>query len=149
MAIRVSKLLRDANIGLQTLEEILNALDFNDSALNLNTKIPDDLASLVMNLCYKDVDLLKLIEENASKKLPNSQQDSRFSLKIIGKIDLDELNNPKGSMGKNQLSDFTPKRARELYSENFTSYKDWIKRTIPTQFSGWVMAEKVQKRNQN
>lgn len=141
MAIRVSKLLREANIGLQTLEEMLNALNFSDSTLNLNTKIPDDVASLVMSLCYKDVDLLKLIEENASKKLANGQQDSRFSLKIIGMIDLDELNNPKGSKGKNQLSDFTPKRARELYSENFPPYKDgepdfWIEELIMLSPSG-------------
>lgn len=141
MAIRVSKLLRDANISFQTLEEMLNALNFNDSALNLNTKIPDDVAGLVISLCYKDVDLLKLIEGNASEKLPNSQQDSRFSLKIVGKIDLDEYNNPQGSKGKNQISDFTSQRALELYSKNTPPYKDeepdfWIEELIMLSPSG-------------
>lgn len=36
---RVIKLLREANIGLQTLQVILNALDFNDSELNRSARI--------------------------------------------------------------------------------------------------------------
>ena len=59
---RAIKLLREANIGLQTLQVILNALDLNDSEINPITLIPDDIANFVISLCYKDVDLFKLIE---------------------------------------------------------------------------------------
>lgn len=93
---RAIKLLREANIGLQTLQVILNALDLNDSEINPITLIPDDIANFVISLCYKDVDLFKLIEGYANLKQPSSQSDSKISLDVIGKIDLDEHNNPKG-----------------------------------------------------
>lgn len=38
MAIRVNRLLREANIGLQTLNELLKALDFNET-IELSSKI--------------------------------------------------------------------------------------------------------------
>ena len=43
MAIRVSKLLREANIGMQTLSEMLSALGVNEPDINPNTKISDDV----------------------------------------------------------------------------------------------------------
>ena len=62
MAIRVSKLLRDLNIGLDTLEKILIALDYKETPLDLNTKIPDNIVNLVMGCfssdAYKDMHLL-------------------------------------------------------------------------------------------
>lgn len=38
MAIRVNRLLREANIGMQTLNELLKALDFNET-IELSSKI--------------------------------------------------------------------------------------------------------------
>lgn len=91
MAIRVNRLLREANIGLQTLNELLKALDFNET-IEVTSKIPDDIANVILSLCNEDVDLLRLIEKNANKSLVN-QQNPNFPIKILGKIDLDGIKN--------------------------------------------------------
>lgn len=87
MAIRVHKLLREANIGLQTLDELLKALDFNET-IGVTTIIPDNIANVILSLCNEDVDFLRLIEKNANKNVLN-QQSPNFPIKIIGKLDLD------------------------------------------------------------
>ena len=110
MAIRVSKLLREANIGMQTLSEMLSALGVNEPDINPNTKISDDVANLVLGLCYKDIDLLTLIEESARKNVSLDQQGTKYSLKILGKIDLDSLNNPRGITTPNLTSGTAFKR---------------------------------------
>lgn len=92
MAIRVNKLLREANIGMQTLSELLKALDYNET-IEVTSKIPDDIAAnVILGLCYEDVDFLKLVEKNANKNVLN-QQSPNFPIKILGKIDLDGVNN--------------------------------------------------------
>lgn len=91
MAIRVNRLLREANIGLQTLNELLKALDFNET-IEVTSKIPDDIANVILSLCNEDVDFLRLIEKNANKSLVN-QQNPNFPIKILGKIDLDRIKN--------------------------------------------------------
>lgn len=91
MAIRVHKLLREANIGLQTLDELLKALDFNET-IGVTTIIPDNIANVILSLCNEDVDFLRLIEKNANKNVLN-QQSPNFPIKIIGKLDLDGGNN--------------------------------------------------------
>ena len=91
MAIRVNRLLREANIGLQTLNELLKALDFNET-IEVTSKIPDDIANVILSLCNEDVDFLRLIEKNANKSLVN-QQNPNFPIKILGRIDLDGIKN--------------------------------------------------------
>lgn len=91
MAIRVNRLLREANIGMQTLSELLKALDYNET-IEVTSKIPDDIANVILGLCYEDVDFLKLVEKNANKNVLN-QQSPDFPIKILGKIDLDGVNN--------------------------------------------------------
>lgn len=91
MAIRVNRLLREANIGMQTLNELLKALDYNET-IEVTSKIPDDIANVILGLCYEDVDFLKLVEKNANKNVLN-QQNPDFPIKNLGKIDLDRVNN--------------------------------------------------------
>lgn len=91
MAIRVNRLLREANIGMQTLNELLKALDYNET-IEVTSKIPDDIANVILSLCNEDVDFLKLVEKNANKNVLN-QQSPDFPIKILGKIDLDGVNN--------------------------------------------------------
>lgn len=91
MAIRVYRLLREANIGMQTLNELLKALNYNET-IELSSKIPEDIANVILSLCNEDVDFLKLVEKNANKNLLN-QQNPNFPIKILGKIDLDGVNN--------------------------------------------------------
>ena len=91
MAIRVYRLLREANIGMQTLNELLKALNYNET-IELSSKIPEDIANVILSLCNENVDFLKLVEKNANKNLLN-QQNPNFPIKILGKIDLDGVNN--------------------------------------------------------
>lgn len=91
MAIRVNRLLREANIGMQTLSELLKALDYNET-IEVTSKIPDDIANVILGLCYENVDFLKLVEKNSNKNVLN-QQNPDFPIKILGKIDLDGVNN--------------------------------------------------------
>lgn len=88
MAIRVLKLLREANVGISTLEEILHVLGYTDLPITPNSKIPDEMANLVISFCYKDMDFIHLIE-TCAKSTSNAPQDSKFPLKIVGHIDLD------------------------------------------------------------
>lgn len=59
---RVNKLLRELNIGLQTLYELLQVLGVDVSDYGPSTKIPDDIANLVVNIYHDNLDLFKLVE---------------------------------------------------------------------------------------
>lgn len=136
MAIRVNKLLREANIGMQTLSEMLDALGVSEPDINPNTKISDDVANLVLGLCYKDIDLLTLIEESARKNVSYDQQGTKYSLKILGKIDLDSINNPRGITTLNLTSETAFKRPFEgsfvhespIYNDENKSF--WIEELV-------------------
>lgn len=95
MAIRVNKLLTELNIGLATLDDILNALGYKEEYLSPNSKIPDEIAILARGLCSEDIEFLKLIDIAAEKGVYDNQSAPSPSLKIIGHIDLDAINNPK------------------------------------------------------
>lgn len=92
MSVRLNKLLREANIGLQSFSAILKALDIDEPHLEPSTKISDDLANLILNLRNVDLDSIKLIEKSAEKKTSNSTPKS--PLKIIGNIALNEYGSP-------------------------------------------------------
>ena len=88
MAMRVSRLLREANIGFQTFIYLLKAMDIEDD-VDISSKVSDDVAHMILSICHEDLDFLKLLEKNAQKKAASP-------LKILGTLDLDEYNNPKG-----------------------------------------------------
>lgn len=89
MAMRVSRLLREANIGFQTFIYLLKAMDIDESDVELSSKVSDDVAHMILSICHEDLDFLKLLEKNAQKKAASP-------LKILGTLDLDEYNNPRG-----------------------------------------------------
>lgn len=92
MSVRLNKLLREANIGLQAFSAILKALDIDEPHLEPSTKISDDLANLILNLRNVDLDFIKLIEKSVEKKTSNSTPKS--PLKIIENIALNEYGSP-------------------------------------------------------
>lgn len=92
MSVRLNKLLREANIGLQAFSAILKALDIDEPHLDPSTKISDDLANLILNLRNVDLDFIKLIEKSVEKKTSNSTPKS--PLKIIENIALNEYGSP-------------------------------------------------------
>ena len=96
MAIRVNRLLSELNIGLATLESMLNALGVKESSLTINTKISDDIAIFVKAFGSRDNDLRRLVEIAAENGVYGNQKEMPSTLKIVGRIDLDELNATDG-----------------------------------------------------
>lgn len=92
MTVRVSKLAKELNIGIATLESMLNALGYKKNFFSPNTKIPDDIAILVRGLSSGDTDLLKLVGIAANKGVYDYQTDTTPSLKKVGRKDLDDYN---------------------------------------------------------
>lgn len=88
MSVRLNKLLREANIGLQEFSAILKALDIDEPHLEPSTKISDNLANLILNLRNVDLDFIKLIEKSEQKNVSDSTPKS--PLKILGNIVLDK-----------------------------------------------------------
>ena len=143
MAIRVSKLLRETNIGLSTLHEILKALNYSETDISLNTKLPDEIANIVRGFSFHDIDLLSLIEKSARK---DSYSETKSSLKIIGRIDLDEYNMPHN--GSNIIIKERIKNAIEsgaqtppLYDESNNSF--WIEELIVLSSQGIAKRIKI------
>lgn len=95
MAVRINKLLRELNVGLETVKCMLYVLGYNEQDLTTNSKITDDFAILVEKFCSKDIDFLKLIEIAAKKGVYDNQNDSISTPKIVDCIDLDAYNNTK------------------------------------------------------
>lgn len=96
MAIRVNKLLTELNIGLETFESMLNTLGYKEDTLTPNSKIPEDIAILVRNYFTEGADFLKLVKAVAERGVYGSKVDSTSLLKVVGRIDLDELNTTRG-----------------------------------------------------
>lgn len=127
MATRVNRLLRELNIGIQTLGTLLKAFGYNEGTLSPSTKIPDSVAEILRVLGKSDLNFSDIIEKTAAKE--NSQErpiDSVTSSKIVGSNDLDEHNSQHPRKGTQTTNN--------IFSEAFTntpiSYSDkpsfWI-----------------------
>lgn len=114
MSVRLNKLLREANIGLQAFCAILKALDIDEPHLEPSTKISDDLANLILNLRNVDLDFIKLIEKSAEKK--TSYSTPKSPLKIIGNIVLDECGSPSRSNRDIEVSGNSLTKSLEYYT---------------------------------
>lgn len=114
MSVRLNKLLREANIGLQAFCAILKALDIDEPHLEPSTKISDDLANLILNLRNVDLDFIKLIEKSAEKK--TSESTPKSPLKIIGNIALDECGSPSRSNRDIEVSGNSLTKSLEYYT---------------------------------
>lgn len=114
MSVRLNKLLREANIGLQAFSAILKALDIDEPHLEPSTKISDDLANLVLNLRNVDLDFIKLIEKSVEKKTSNSTPKS--PLKIIGNIALNGYGSPSRANRDMEVSGNSLTKSLEYYT---------------------------------
>lgn len=130
---RVNRLLRELNIGLQTLYEFLQVLGVDVSDYGPSTKIPDDIANLIINIYHDNLDLFKLVEISSQKNTSNSGQDVKSQLKILGKIDLDEFLHSKRqetafrTVNKSPLEKYTDRDAPP-YDENNKEF--WVEELI-------------------
>lgn len=114
MSVRLNKLLREANIGLQAFSAILKALDIDEPHLEPSAKISDDLANLILNLRNVDLDFIKLIEKSVEKKTSNSTPKS--PLKIIGNIALNGYGSPSRANRDMEVSGNSLTKSLEYYT---------------------------------
>ncbi len=109
MAIKISKVIADLNVGRQTIEEFLNKKGIEIGA-SINARIPDDVYEMLVKEFKPDMDL-----KNKSDKIANERQKEKAKHsapkesreiktevpgqkpKILGKIDLDASNKPKAA----------------------------------------------------
>lgn len=114
MSVRLNKLLREANIGLQAFSAILKALDIDEPHLEPSTKISDELANLILNLRNVDLDFIKLIEKSEQKNVSDSAPKS--PLKILGNIALDEHGSPSRANRDMEVSGNSLTKSLEYYT---------------------------------
>lgn len=114
MSVRLNKLLREANIGMQAFSAILKALDIDEPHLEPSTKISDELANLILNLRNVDLDFIKLIEKSEQKNVSDSAPKS--PLKILGNIALNEYGSPSRANRDMEASDNRLTKSLEYYT---------------------------------
>ena len=107
MAIKISKVIKDLNVGRQTIEEFLHKKGIEIDA-SINARIQDDVYEMLVKEFKPDMDL-----KNKSEKMANERQKEKAKQnaakesheiktvlpgqkpKILGKIDLDAAGKPK------------------------------------------------------
>ena len=124
MSTRIYKLLKDLNIELATLENILNILGYEPQNFMPNSVVPDDVATLIRGLYSEEIDFFKLIEIAANKLEHNKRKDTSIPQKIVGYIDLDAKKNVQYNQDVNKLKDNISTIYPVKYSEKRSF---WIK----------------------
>ena len=108
MSIRLNKVCKECNVGLQTLVAFLNKKGFNDVEANPNASITDEQYSLVQAEFNKDKGVRSQVEQmQAARKVKEKKEtlvltdtDETVRLtevkkpKLVGHIDLDKNGNP-------------------------------------------------------
>ena len=105
MEIRINKLLRELNIGFETLEKMLKILGYDEQNLSLISKLPEDIAILVRELCLDDGNYKDLIEIAAKKGVYGNQNESTPTINNVGRIELNEHNNQNGYNSKQRFKE--------------------------------------------
>lgn len=126
MEIRINKLLRELNIGFETLEKMLKILGYDEQNLSLISKLPEDIAILVRELCLDDGNYKDLIEIAAKKGVYGNQNESTPTINNVGRIELNEHNNQNGYNSKQRLKssqNFSFTESPMVYSEK---HNFWI-----------------------
>ena len=108
MAIKISKVIKDLNVGRQTIEEFLNKKGIEISS-SINAKIEDDVYEMLVKEFKPDMDLKSKSDKMANErqkekanrdKAKNESREIKTVVpgqkpKIVGKIELDADGNPK------------------------------------------------------
>lgn len=121
MAIRLNYLLTELNVELETLKDLLNTLGYEVSGVSPNPMITDYYENLVRGLFSNNIGLWDFFEIATQKNGCINLYDSVPNLKIVGRINLDAHNNPKGHNNKQELKSSQDKSHALpplIYSEN-------------------------------
>ena len=129
MAIKISQVAKDLNVGVPTLVEFLQKNNQNVEANNLNMRLTDEQYDMLINAFKKDKDLKtksdryfseRLKEKEKAKPAPEPRKEEIKTVvetisapKIVGKIDLNNLNKPAASPKKEEKPAAQPQLAPE------------------------------------
>ena len=129
MAIKISQVAKDLNVGVPTLVEFLQKNNQNVEANNLNMRLTDEQYDMLINAFKKDKDLKtksdryfseRLKEKEKAKPAPEPRKEEIKTVvetisapKIVGKIDLNNLNKPAASPKKEEKAATQPQPAPE------------------------------------
>ena len=108
MAIKISKVIKDLNVGRQTIEEFLHKKGIEISA-NINAKIEDDVYEMLVKEFKPDMDLKSKSDKMATerqkekaKQIAAAKESHEIKTvipgqkpKVLGKIDLEAAGKPK------------------------------------------------------
>ena len=110
MAIKISKVIKDLNVGRQTIEEFLHKKNIEIDA-SINARIDDDVYEMLVKEFKPDMDLKSKSDKMATerqkeKAKQNAAKESNEiktvvpgqKPKILGKIDIDAAGKPKASI---------------------------------------------------
>ena len=109
MAIKISKVIKDLNVGRQTIEEFLHKKGITIDA-SINARIQDDVYEMLVKEFKPDMDLKSKSEKMASERQKEKAKHSATKEsqeiktvipgqkpKVVGKIELDAKGNPKAA----------------------------------------------------
>ena len=122
MPIKISKVIKDLNVGRQTIEEFLHKKGITIDA-SINARIQEDVYEMLVKEFKPDMDLKSKSEKMASERQKEKAKHSAAKEsqeiktvipgqkpKVVGKIELDAHGNPKPSV----QAEATPEPAPEI-----------------------------------
>ena len=110
MAIKISKVIKDLNVGRQTIEEFLHKKGIEIDA-SINARIQDDVYEMLVKEFKPDMDLKSKSDKMATERQKEKAKQNAAKAesheiktevpvqkpKILGKIDLDAAGKPKAA----------------------------------------------------
>ena len=122
MPIKISKVIKDLNVGRQTIEEFLHKKGITIDA-SINARIQDDVYEMLVKEFKPDMDLKSKSDKMASERqkekakhtAPKESQEIKTVIpgqkpKVVGKIELDDKGNPKSTA---KAEPEAPKKAKK------------------------------------
>ena len=158
MGIRLNKVTKECNVGLQTAVEFLQKKGFTDIEANPNTKITEEQYEMLVAAfktdqgLRRDAELISRQRQNKEKKETISIAEEEVTSahpaaaapkgpKVVGHIDLDALNRPAKKAAeapkaeKTQQENTTPETP-EVIKEEMTDKPTETEKTIGTEENG-------------
>ena len=157
MGIRLNKVTKECNVGLQTAVEFLQKKGFTDIEANPNTKISEEQYEMLVAAFKTDQGLRKDAElisrrQNKEKKETISIAEEEVTPaqpaaaapkgpKVVGHIDLDALNRParkatEAPKAENAHEENTTPETPEVIKEEMTNKPTESEKTIGTEENG-------------
>ncbi len=126
MSIRLNKVTKECNVGLQTAVEFLQKKGFNDVVANPNTKISEEQYQLLLDEFNKDKGLRKEVTQRQQQRQSEKEKEKKEQRRsqmvetkveklagptVLGKIDVDAT--PKTKKGKKDKKTSAEKKPQE------------------------------------